>query len=278
MFITLSVVTALILSSAVFSATLATIRQKVDINVYFVPTASEEDVLAIQKNLEKTPGVAEVEYVSKEAVLEAFKKRHENDSTILQSLEEVSDNPFGPTLNVRAVRPDQYASIANYLKDQNLLSDAGIPIIDKINYYDNQVAIDKLTKIMNISERAGYILMIVLIGISVVITFNTIRLAIYISREEISVMRLVGASNKYIRGPFVIVGMLYGACAGIAALAAFYPLTVWLGRTGSELFIGIDVHTYYISNFVQICLLIVGSGIVLGALSSYLAVRKYLTK
>ncbi len=277
MAITLMVIAGIIFSSAILHAALAEIKDKVDINVYFASAVGESDVMAVKTSLEKLPEVAHVEYLSKESVLEAFRNRHQNDSTILQSLDEIGDNPLGAVLNIKAQRPEQYESIAQYLKEQNFLSKEGAPAIDKVNYYDNQIAIQKLTNIIKAGESFSLIVTIVLVILSIIITFNTIRLAIYISREEISVMRLVGASNKYIRGPFVIIGMLYGLCAGIITLVILYPVTLWLGRATEGFFSGIHIYSYYISNFAQIFVVIMGSGIVIGAISSYLAVRKYLT-
>lgn len=277
MIITLFVIASIIFSSAILQATLSDIKEKVDINVYFASVAGEDDVLAVKTSLEKMTEVAHVEYLSKETVLTAFKDRHQNDSTILQSLEEIGENPLGAVLNVKAKEPSQYASIANYLKDQNILSSQGIPIIDKINYYDNQVAIDKLTRLINMGERLGLIITVVLIILSTIITFNTIRLAIYVSREEISIMRLVGASNKYIRGPFVIVGMLYGVCAATITLGLMYPLSFYLGNLTANFFTGFNIYSYYLAHFPQIFIMMFGAGILIGAVSSYLAVRKYLT-
>ena len=97
------------------------------------------------------------------------------------------------------------------------------------------------------------------------------------SKEEISVMRLVGASRAFIRGPFFVAGAIYGFVPGILTLILFYPVTLWLGNTTADFFVGVNVFHYYTSNFGEIFLIIVGSGVVIGSLSSYLAVRKYLT-
>jgi cell division transport system permease protein len=115
-----------------------------------------------------------------------------------------------------------------------------------------------------------------MIGISVLITFNTIRLAIFIARDEIGVMRLVGGNNRYIRGPFVVEGMIYGLTAGMLTLAILYPLTYWLKSTTQGFYGGVDLLHYFVANFVQIFLIIMLAGVLLGAVSSYLAVRKYL--
>ena len=275
MVITLSMISSLIFVSAILNASLQEIKNKVDINVYFVTTADESDVVAVQETLRTLPEVAEVTYVSREDALEAFKKLHENDQLILQSLDELGDNPLGATLNIKAKNPSQYEGIALFLQSKQTAE--GTSIISDVNYYRNKVTIDKLTNFIASAERLGSILPILLVILSVIITLNTIRLAIYVSREEIAIMRLVGASTFYIRGPFVVVGIIYGIVAGILTLIIFYPVTYWLGGVTSNFFIGMNIFDYYTQNFGQIFLVIMASGIVIGAISSYLAVRKYLT-
>lgn len=258
------------------NTSLSEIKNKVDISIYFTVKAEESEILAIKKSVEALPAVNTVTYLSKDEALDAFKKRHEGDSLTLQALDELGDNPLGGVLNVSAKDPSQYEAIADFLKGDSFLSKGASTIIDRINYFDNKVAIDRLTKIIRAFEKLGFVLSAILIAISVIIAFNTIRLAIFISREEISVMRLVGASNKYVRGPFVISGIIYGLLSGLLTLAIFYPITRWVGEFTASIFSGINFFTYYTSHFGEFFLIIVGSGVMLGAVSSWLAVRRYL--
>ncbi len=277
MIVTLFVIGSVIFSSVVLKSTLDQIRDKVDINVYFVTEASESDILDMKKSLEQLPEVVKpVAYLSREAVLEAFKKRHENDQFTIQALDELGENPLGATLNIKAKDPSQYESIARFIESKRTQSVGIDNIIDKVNYYQNKDAIERLTKIIKSANSLGFVLTLFLVGISILITFNTIRLVIYMSRDEISVMRLVGASDRYIRGPFFIAGAIYGFLSAIITLMIFYPLTLWLGGATASFFVGLNVFNYYIANFGQIFLIIVGSGIAIGSASSYLAVRKYL--
>jgi cell division transport system permease protein len=276
MTITLSVLGSIIFGSALLTSSLEQIKQKVDINVYFVTNADETDILAIKKSLEALPEVSIVTYVSRDQVLADFKQRHQNDEFTLQALDELNENPLGAILNIKAKEPSQYAGIATFLQSKSVSLKDGLPIIDKINYNQNKAAIDKLTHMIDAGQKIGLFLMIILAAISIIITFNTIRLAIYISREEISVMRLVGASSKFVRGPFVIVGIMYGVFSALISIAIFYPITFYLGRATRNFFTGINIYEYYIRNFAQIFLILVGAGIIIGAVSSYLAVRRYL--
>ncbi len=277
MTVTLSVIGILFFANAVLSTTLATLKDKVDINVYFLTKAPEADILSLQKAIEALPEVAAVEYVSREQALIDFKKRHENDQLALQALEELGDNPFGASLNIRAKETSQYESIATFLESKSALLKDGTQIVDKVNYYKNQVAIEKLGRIIDASKSLGLSIIIIFSVISIIITFNTIKLVIFNSREEISVMRLVGASSRYIRGPFVVSGVMYGIVATIATLILLYPLLVWLNPTMVAFFSGFSLLQYYASNFIQIAFILGSTGVVLGAVSSYLAVRRHLT-
>jgi cell division transport system permease protein len=276
MVVTLSVIGAVIFVGAVLNVTMQELRNKVDINVYFLTSAPEKDILSLKTRIEALPEVSGVEYVSRDQALANFKLRHENDQVTIQALDELSDNPLGAVLNIKAKEPSQYEGIANFLNQDNILSTDGQKIIDKINYFENRTAIDKLTRIINSAESMGLAISLALVIVSIIITLNTIRLAIYISREEISVMQLVGASKNYIRGPFVITGIIVGLVSGLITALIFFPVTYWLGHTTQNFFIGFNVFDYYMSNLIQIILIVVGSGIGIGALSSLLAVRKYL--
>lgn len=277
MIITLFVITATIFLGAILNASLQEIKNKVDINVYFVRTAPEQDILALQKSLEALPEVkTPVEYVSREDALADFRLKHQDDQFTLQALDELGDNPLGASLNIRAKEPSQYEGIAEFLKSKSALADDGTTIIDKVNYYQNKTAIDTLTKMINSANRLGFLLTLFLVCVSILITFNTIRLAIFMSRDEISVMRLVGASTMYIRGPFVVSGAIYGVISGFITLILFFPITLWLGNATAEFFVGLNVFSYYISNFAQIFFIVIFSGAAIGAVSSFLAVRKHL--
>jgi cell division transport system permease protein len=276
MMVTLSVIGMIIFSGAILERSLSELRNKVDVTVTFVSTAAEDDVLKIQQSLESLSEVSLVTYVSKEESLEQFRERHANDQSILSALEELGYNPLGAMLNIRARDPSQYASVVEFLQPGNVLSASGVPIIDRVNYFQNKAAIDRLTEIISTADRIGFALTILFALISVVIAFNTIRLTIYIAKDEISVMRLVGASTSYIQGPFVVVGIIYGFVAGLLALLLFVPVTYWFGNATAGFFVGLNIFSYYVVNLPLIFIIIMVSGMTIGAVSSALAVRRYL--
>ena len=276
MVVALSMIGSTILMGAFLQSTLATIQDKIDINIYFNLDAAEDDILILKNSLEMLPEVKNVDYISREQRLEDFRKRNENSQDTLDVLGELDENPLPAVLNIKANDTSQYENITNFLKESAVLSADGIGIVNKINYNDNKIVIDRLSKIINGVEKFGFIITVVLILVSVFITLNTLRLVIYISREEIGVMKLVGAGNKYVRGPFVVQGIIYGVVAALLATALFYPLTSWLKNATGEFYGGIDLFKYYVTNFNQIFMILLLSGIVLGAVSSFLAVRRYL--
>lgn len=276
MLITLSVIGGISFGKALLDTSLTELRNKIDINVTFVTTANEEDILNIKHSLESLPEVSLVTYVSREEALEDFKERHQSDQAILAALEELGENPLGAVLNIKAREPSQYASVAEFLDGENALSQAGTSIVDRVNYFQNKTAIDRLTKIIDSADRMGFVLTLVLVFISMLIAYNTIRLTIYMAKDEISVMRLVGASTGYIQGPFVVVGVTYGLVAGLLTLILFLPLTYYLGSSTAEFFAGFNLFSYYLRNFFEIAVIILFSGVVIGALSSMFAIRRYL--
>ena len=276
MTVTLSVIMSLIFVSALLQSTLSGIRDKVDINVYFESTAPESAILALKANLDKQPEVASTSYTSPDQALANFKERHQDNPLLMSALDEIGTNPLTASLNVRAHDPSQYKAIADYIQTQNVSASDSQGIVNKISYIENKTAIDTLSRIINSSERLGLIVAFFFILVSILITFNTVRLAIYISRDEIGVMRLVGASERYIKGPFVVVGILYGLVSSLITLIIFYPITYWIGPMTYNLGTGLNVFNYYLGNFVQITAIIIGCGIVFGIISSYLAVKKYI--
>lgn len=276
MSVTLIIIGSLIFLSAVLSNTLASIRDKVDVNVYFVTDAQERDIIAIQRTLEKLPDVALVTYTSRDEALATFRERHADDQLTLQALDELGDNPLGASLAIKAKNPSQYEGIVAFLSDDPSVSPASGPIIDRINYYQNKTVIDRLTAAITATERAGLAIVLLFAIASVIITLTTIRLAIYTARDEIAVMRLVGASNAYIRGPFIVAGIISGALAALIALLFFYPATWYAGTALANWLGGFNLFTFYLDNFAMVFGIVVGSGVFMGALASWLAVRRYL--
>ena len=283
MTVTLFTLGIVLFVGVMLNTTLADLRDKADMSVYFTTDAPQEQILALQKQLQSLPEVSQATYISADDELAAFRARHADDQLTLQALDELGTNPLGAVLQIKAYDIKQYDTIAQYLKTQSAIgsstdSTSYASIIDRVDYFDaqHQEAVARLASITDSAQKIGFIIVIILVLTTIAISFNTVRLAIYTAREEISVMRLVGAGTAYIRAPFMVEGVLYGIFAGLLTLALLYPLGWWLGNATQNFFGGVNVFQYYVSHFALLFLIMVGSGALLGAIASFLAVRRYL--
>lgn len=270
MVLVLFVLGSLIFIGAFANTILVTLESKIDVSVYFLRDAPEESILAVKHELERLPEVKEVMYVSRTQAFEEFRARHKENALIVDALAEVGDNPLEASLNVKARDPSQYAAVSLFLQQKNYT------IVDKINYFENEKIIERLSAILGTVRRSGALLALVLAFIAVLVAFNTVRLAIYTMREEISIMRLVGATSWFIRGPFLINGVLYGAFAAAVTTLAFLPLTFLLSAKIAVLVPGFNLFGYFLANFLEFFGIILVAGITLGTTSSLIAIRRYL--
>ena len=280
MCVTLFMVANILLSRAAMQHTLTEISNQVGVTVYFKTDADVNQVTNMQKALQQMPQVTSVDYTSSDQALAQFKDRHKDDQLTLQALSELGVNPLGASLTIRAKETSEYQGIADYLASQQ--KNATGASIDKINFNQNKGAIDLLTSIISTSERNDLAKAAVLAICSLLIAFNTIRLIIYTARDEIGVMNLVGAGHWYVRGPFIVAGVLYGGLSAVIILAVLYPIllsypvAIGLDPASELLFGAFNSFQYYTSHFVFFFAVLVGTGIGLGVVSSYLAVRRYL--
>lgn len=276
MTVMLFVMGSLLYLGSMLDTSLAQIEQQVDVNVYFTTDAPEDDILAIQSALESRDDVANVGYVSQDEALSDFRQENVGDDLVVQALEELDENPLGAHLNIQATDSGSYEDIVSYLQSDAPVIAGSQEIIDTINYQQNKEAIDRLSNIIQSIDTFSFLVMIVFAIIAAMIVFNTIRLAIFASRDEISVMELMGASRTYIRGPFVVEGIMYGIVSALLTLLIFYPIALWGNEFTSQFFGASGSFSYYVNNFGELFVIMMITGIILGGLSSYVAVRKYL--
>jgi cell division transport system permease protein len=274
--ITLSIIASFYFFQAVFNYTLDQVKERVDVRIYFTTDATEEQISEVRAKLMGLPQVKSVSYLSREDALNAFRARHSGDQLTLQALDELGTNPFGASLSIQANDPSQYEAIANSLSSSGKLLGEVSSVVDKINYYQLKDSIDKLNNIIGWVNTVGFWLSIIFILMSCMIVYNTIRLAIFVFRDEIAVMKLVGASNMFIRGPFIVEATLYAIVSTIVTLVLFYPATLWVTKKTVVFFEGMNIHSYYLSHFFELTGMLLLFGIVLAVVSSLLAVRKYL--
>jgi len=272
MILTIFSIASLMIMNLVGDTALKTLEQKVDVSVYFKSEVTNEQVEPVKDRLKNMPEVKETIFVTKEEALEEFRKKHSDNSLIIASLSELEENPLQPTLKIKARNPEDYDAISIILRDEQYEG-----LIQKFNYEDNQVIIDKLNKTTKTIEKVGIGVSISFAFIALLVMFNTIRLTIYTQREEISIMRLVGASSKFIVAPYVIEGMMYGFFATIfSTIILFISLKSMSPMISSFLENQVDIYQYFTSHLLSIVALEFLLGILLGIFSSVIAIRRYL--
>ncbi|MFA6047848.1 MAG: permease-like cell division protein FtsX [Parcubacteria group bacterium] len=279
--LSLAAVTVLILSlyilSLMFVVTktangiLTDVENKVNVSVYFKSDATPERMEALQNQLEKNADVASVDFVSREKALENFKRNNANEPIIIKSLEEIGDNPLLASLIVKANNQTKYDSIVSAISGSDYKDD-----ISRVNYGKNKEIIDRLNKIITEIKKFGLGLVVLFSVISILIVFNTIRITIYTHKNEIEVMRLVGASNTFIRLPFVFEGILYGIIATLIS-TVFVFVTIFLVNSKiSTILTSQNLLSVFYHNVLFIIGVQLAVGIILGVVSSMIAIRKYL--
>lgn len=272
MTITLVILATLFLLFAVTNFSLKSIQNTVDISVYFKIGLAEEKISALQQQIQSNPKVKEVKYTSAEEAFKNFKERHSDDLLITQSLNELTENPLPATINIKAYNLEDYPGIASQLQDAKYQE-----VVDKINFEDNRVIIERLNKILKFIVSFGIGLVAVFSLIAVLVIFNTITLTIYNRREEVEIMRLVGATNWYIRGPFLTESFLYAISATILCALIFLPVFIKiLPKVAAYVNPQMTFFNQNIFNFWYLVLILFVVSLILAMSSTLLAIRKYL--
>ena len=251
------------------SEAIGSIEGKLDVSAYFKIDAAEEEILAIKKDLEKSGKVAEVAYISRDQALAEFKERHKDEQDIQSALEELGGNPLPATLNIKANDPSQYGEISKMIRNHKYGS-----AVDDLE--ENTTVINRINAFARAVRLSGLLIALVVALIALFVTFNTVRLTIYNQKQEIEIMRLVGASNWHIRGPYIAEGGIYGAISALVALVVFYPITYAISDKMAVFIPGSNIFRYFLVNSWQIVLIILAIGILMGTVSSFIAIRKHL--
>lgn len=270
MILAIFVMTTLIIINILGQAILTNLQNKIDVSVYLKQEVGEKDINKIRSDLLFLSEVKKVTYISAEEALAMFKERHQDNPVLMEGILEVG-NPLLPTLNIEAQSAAQYEGIISFL-EQGQYKD----LIDKVNYQQSKPLIEKLSRFSDKVKRIGIIVSLILAVVAGLVAFNTIRLAMYNFRHEVEVMRLVGASNWFIRGPFLVEGVLYGIIAAVATLVILFPLLYFLSPKIELLISNANIFDWLKNNFWQLLILQLIAGVILGSISSTVAIRKYL--
>lgn len=275
MVVTLFIISVIVMLNLLANAAINEVENKVDLTVYFRTDAKEEQVLDARTQVLNLSTVETTNYISQEQALEDFKKQHADDDIILGSLEVLDENPLEAALVIKAKQTEDYAGIAEFLEGERFDK-----VISKVNYEDNRQLIEKLLAIAENIRTGGLIVGGIFVIIAVLVVFNTVRLAIYTHREEIGIMKLVGATDWFIRGPFLFEGVLYGLIGALATVLLMYPILQAAAPRVSSFFENqsLDIAQYFLQNIWWIAGGLIAMGVLLGIISSAIAVGRYLRK
>jgi len=276
MVITLLMVSFLYFANVFGVEVLRNIQEKVDLSVTFKENVQEEYITAIADELEARQDVQEVTIITSERALDIFRGRHTEDPLIEESLQELEDNPLPATLYILATEPRFYEVIAKQLE-----ADKYAPFIESVNFENSRGVIERLISLISSVKSVGLIITAFFALLVVLIMFNTVRLAIYSFREEIDIMRLVGASRWFIQGPFVVEAILVALLAVGIANGILYPLLNTTAPHLQRFFFDaqgqqFNIYGYALSNWTIVIGLQILLAVLLAALSSTVAVRRYL--
>lgn len=272
MVITLVIFSILFLLFGVTSYSVSTIRERVDVSVYLKKGLVEDRIMALKTQLQADPQIKEVDYVSAEQALADFKQKHVSSDNIIQAVNELDENPLLATLHIKANNLDDYPKISEKLAGPQYQG-----VVEKVNFNDNREVIDRLNRILKIIVGAGLGLTGIFSIIAILVIFNALALTIYNRKEEVEIMRLVGATNWYIRGPFLTEAVIYSFFSTIITGFLLIPIfRSFLPKIGQFVNPQVSLFNQNIFNYWYLLLILLLLSLILSTFSTLLAIRKYL--
>jgi cell division transport system permease protein len=272
MTITLFIISTIFVLYTLTNLSLENIQDKVGITAYFNNRTSEREIMNVKAQIELIDNVEHVEFIPNTVAKEIFREIHKNEPLLLETLDEFrdSENPLPNSFAIRAANLESYAAISETLKSERYA-----PYFERVR--DNSKVIDRLLNITNTIRNLGIVLTVVFVIVTIMVMFNTIRLTIYNRRQEVEIMRLVGATNSYIRMPFIIEGMMYGLIATIVTSGIMWLVLYFMSDTVASLLSLEDIGgSLTRSLMVQIIVINLSLGLGLGVIASAIAMRRYL--
>lgn len=255
------------------SQAISEVEDKIDLSITFLPKAPQTDIEKIKAYLAQNEDVTEIIYLSPDEVLSAFKERHKDNKTLTAVLEELEENPLGAMLVIRADKIDDYETILANLENNE---DLPLESILTKDFQDYRVVIRKINSITTSLTQIGYGVSIIFLVITVLIMFNTIRVAIYTHREEIAIMKLVGASNMFVRAPFLIEALWLSVIAFMISLLIWFPILGVLQPYFNGFFSTFDLTNFILDNAFMIFGYQFGVLLLVNLLSAFVAIHRYL--
>ena len=276
MVVTLTGVLSSVIVSATFNHSIADLTEKIDISVYLKDTVTEDQRSKLIDQLEGLENVQSVEYLSKEKALELYQETNQQDTELQVAISQ-SDNPLPATIRIKPEDPGKLEDIRQVLESGEVKQLQA----EETSYSgDRKQAIDNITNATSFFTRAIVVGILIFAIISMLIIFNTIQMAIFNRRDELTIMRLLGASPWYIRGPFIVETMIYGIVAAVLSLTITNAIfTIQQSAFDASNFGLLDVkyaNEYYKDNFLLFTLMQILAGMAIGAISALIATKRYL--
>ena len=283
MAITLIILFVTVVASVILTSTADLMKDKIDITIYFKPNTTQEALDELAADMGSDSNVKSVETSTSEEEYEKFLAEHSEREDIINILDDEMTKmmiaKMQATMRIKVYDVDNLDSIRDKVDNSELFRNYTDK--DKAPTYDvNRAEIATINSWARIARTGGVILAAVFLVISILIIFSTIRMAIFSRREEIYMMKLVGADKSFIRGPFLIEAEICGVIAGIVAGAISFAGFMFLSPKLASYGIDVSVITNVLESnkLILVFLVFIGLGIVIGRISSWLAVSKYLHK
>lgn len=279
----LSIVTIIIIVLALFTinmlltvqvigntAVLA-VKEKIDVSLFLKSNASEESIMALRSVIGGLSQVEDISYISRDQALNDFEEKNRSNPELLESLRQLGKNPLTPTL---VIKPKNIDQLDELIANLNKIDD---PIIESRNFTNYKLMLSKINGITDKVSEAGILLSVIFVFITLLVVYNSVRVAIYTHKTEIAIMKLVGASNFFVYLPYVFSALIYTIIGIVAVMIIFFPFLTLLQPYLETFFIGynINIVSYFSSNILKIFGLqfLVASTINISA--SLIAVKKY---
>lgn len=276
MTLTLFVILGSVVARNVLLDSVAEIRNKIEMSIYVKSDTSDEDTAKIRRDISNIDGVKRVTFISPEEQHEEYRNANKGNKKAMNALN-LTNVQFPGAFRVNVEDVNDTAALDAYTKKNELYKENADPDNEPSFQGDRRAAIANIGRWVDFAERLGFVMGIILVTISSLIVFNTIRMAIFNRKEEIEMMKLIGADKAFIRGPFVVEAVVYGFIAAIIAtglvLISVFAVRDKLEEYGIVLGSTIDTMTLYIG---LVLLAMIATGALIGIISSLFATRKYL--
>lgn len=276
MVVTLTIVLFSVIVNYTFSHTISQITNKIDVSVYLNDSDTKAQTDQLISGLKKLSDVQSVQYLSKAQALKVYEQQNSNNQQLIQAVNE-TNNPLPATIIIKPNNLNNLGQIKSYLNEPKI---AALQTDPPSYSGQEKQAIDRITHATNVLQEIGVIAVIVFAVVSVLIIFNTIQMAIFNRRDEIQIMRLLGAGTGYIRGPFIVESIIYGILSAVISViiinAAFQASSGTLQASSLGLLDIGYANSFFDSRFLLLLTVQLGLGIVIGAVSSLIATRRYL--